>query len=141
MRDWWRAAQKRGADGAPSASHPNFDPHPIQGRTPDFVPGVLQECLDTGGYDELNPVAGAVGIAWPKKLARREGIMTGISGGATFAVARQVADRAEPGAVILAMLPDTSGCYMTTPLFADIPEDMGAEELALSLSTPGYRLP
>ena len=101
---------------------------------------MLQECLDTGGYDELIPVAGAEGIVWSRKLAQREGILTGISGGATFAVAMQVAERAEPGTVILAMLPDTSERYLTTPLFTDIPEDMDAEELALSQSTPGYRL-
>ena len=132
--------QSRGAGGAPAASHASFAPHPIQGWTPDFIPNVLQECLDTGGYDELIPVAGAEGIVWSRKLAQREGILTGISGGATFAVAMQVAERAEPGAVILAMLPDTSERYLTTPLFADIPEDMDAEELALSQSTPGYRL-
>ena len=66
---------------------PGFEPHPIQGWTPDFIPNVLQECIDSGGYDELIPVAGAEGIAWAKKLAQREGILTGISGGATFAVA------------------------------------------------------
>ena len=133
-------AQSRGAGGAPAASHASFAPHPIQGWTPDFIPNVLQECLDAGGYDELIPIAGAEGIVWSRKLAQREGILTGISGGATFAVAMQVAERAEPGAVILAMLPDTSERYLTTPLFADIPEDMDAEELALSQSTPGYRL-
>ena len=133
-------AQKRSADGGPSVSHPSFEPHPIQGWTPDFIPNVLQECIDSGGYDELIPVAGAEGIAWAKKLAQREGILTGISGGAAFAVAMVIAGRAEPGAVILAMLPDTGERYLTTPLFADIPEDMDAEEQALSHSTPGYQL-
>ena len=133
-------AQTRGAGGAPAASHPSFEPHPIQGWTPDFIPNVLQECIDSDGYDELIPIAGAEGVAWSKKLAQREGIMTGISGGATFAVAMQIAQRADPGAVILAVLPDTSERYLTTPLFADIPEEMDAEELALSQSTPGYRL-
>jgi cysteine synthase len=133
-------AQLRGAGGAPAASHSSFEPHPIQGWTPDFIPNVLQECLDSAGYDELIPIAGGEGVVWAKKLAQREGIMTGISGGATFAVAMQVAQRAEPGAVILAMLPDTAERYLTTPLFADIPEDMDAEELALSQSTPGYQV-
>ena len=133
-------AQSRSVGGAPAASHASFAPHPIQGWTPDFIPNVLQECLDAGGYDELIPIAGAEGIVWSRKLAQREGILTGISGGATFAVAMQIAERAEPGTVILAMLPDTSERYLTTPLFADIPEDMDAEELALSQSTPGYRL-
>ena len=133
-------AQKRSADGGPAVSHPSFEPHPIQGWTPDFIPNVLQECIDSGGYDELIPIAGAEGIAWAKKLAQREGILTGISGGATFAVAMVIAGRAKPGAVILAMLPDTGERYLTTPLFADIPEDMDAEEQALSHSTPGYQL-
>ena len=133
-------AQTRGADGAPAVSHSSFEPHPIQGWTPDFIPKVLQECLDTAGYDELIPIAGAEGVAWAKKLAQREGILTGISGGATFAVAMGIAERAEPGSVILAMLPDTGERYLTTPLFADIPEDMDAEEMALSQSTPSAQM-
>ncbi len=133
-------AQSRSSDGGPAGGHPSFEPHPIQGWTPDFIPNVLQECLDSGGYDELIPVAGADGIAWAKKLAQREGILTGISGGATVAVAMGVAERAKPGSVILAMLADTGERYLTTPLFADIPEDMDADEAALSQSTPGYQM-
>ena len=132
--------QQRTANGGPAASHPSFEPHPIQGWTPDFIPNVLQECIDGSGYDELIPVVGADGISWAKKLAQREGILTGISGGATLAVAMGIAARAEPGSVILAMLPDTGERYLTTPLFADIPEDMDADETALSQSTPGFRL-
>lgn len=133
-------AQERGVGGAPAISHPNFQPHPIQGWTPDFIPNVLQEAIDTGGYDELIPIAGADGVTWAKKLAQQEGILTGISGGATFAVAMSFAEKAAPGTVILAMLPDTGERYLSTPLFADIPEDMDADELALSQSTPGYQL-
>jgi cysteine synthase A len=132
--------QQRGAGGAPAVSHPNFEPHPIQGWTPDFIPLVLQECLDAGGYDDLIPVTGPDGIAWAKKLAQREGILTGISGGATFAIAMKIADRAAPGSVILVMLPDTGERYLTTPLFADIPEDMDADEVVLSQSTPSAQL-
>ena len=66
-------AQTRAADGGPAATHPSFEPHPIQGWTPDFIPNVLQECLDTGGYDELIPIAGAEGIAWARKLAQQRG--------------------------------------------------------------------
>ena len=51
-----------------------------------------------------------------------------------------IAERATAGMVILAMLPDTGERYLTTPLFADIPEDMDAEEQALSHSTPGFQL-
>lgn len=132
--------QVRGAGGAPAASHPAFTPHPIQGWTPDFIPLVLQEAVDTKGYDELIPIAGPDAIAWAQKLAQKEGILTGISGGASFGVAHQVAERAEPGSVILCILPDTGERYLSTPLFESIEAEMSAEEVALSLSTPGYQL-
>lgn len=132
--------QVRGKGGAPATSHPAFEPHPIQGWTPDFIPLVLQEALDNGGYDELIPVSGADAIAWAKKLARSEGILTGISGGGSFAIAIQIAENAVPGSVILAMLPDTGERYLTTPLFEDIVEDMDDEERALSRSTPGFQM-
>ncbi|WP_295046284.1 PLP-dependent cysteine synthase family protein [uncultured Paracoccus sp.] len=132
--------QQRGDDHAPAASHPAFQPHPIQGWTPDFIPWVLQEALDTDGYDDLIPVPGPEGMDWARKLASREGILTGVSGGSTFAVAMRIAETAEPGTVILAMLPDTGERYLSTPLFQDIAEDMDEAERALSESTPGYRL-
>ncbi|EDP63137.1 cysteine synthase [alpha proteobacterium BAL199] len=132
--------QERTIGNAPAVSHPAFEPHPIQGWTPDFIPHVLQEALDHRLYDELLPIAGPEAIKWTKELARREGIFAGISGGATFAVARQVAERAEPGAVILCMLPDTGERYMTTPLFDSIEADMDAEEAELSRSTPGFQM-
>lgn len=132
--------QSRDADGSPAESHPAFQPHPIQGWTPDFIPHVLQEAVDAKLYDELIPIAGQEGIAWAQKLAQQEGILTGISGGSTFAVAMMIAERAEPGAVILCMLPDTGERYMSTPLFETIPEEMTEDEVALSRSTPGYQL-
>jgi cysteine synthase A len=133
--------QERTADGAPASSHPAFEPHPIQGWTPDFIPKVLQEAIDGHYYDELIPVSGPEGMKWAQQLAQSEGIFTGTSGGSTFAVARQVAEKAEPGAVILCMLPDTGERYMSTPLFDAIPADMTEEEVELSKSTPGYQLP
>ena len=132
-------AQERTPDGAPAISHPAFEPHPIQGWTPDFIPRVLQEAIDNGGYDELVPIAGAAGMDWARKLARREGILTGVSGGSTFAVAMQIAGKAAPGTVILAMLPDTAERYLSTPLFDAIPEEMDAEEMEISRSTPGFQ--
>ena len=125
---------------APNHSHPAFEPHPIQGWTPDFIPWVLQEAIDAGGYDELIPVKGADGIHWAQQLAQKEGIFTGVSGGSTFAISVQIAEKAEPGTVILCMLPDTGERYMTTPLFEGIGEDMNEEETAISKSTPGYQL-
>ncbi len=133
--------QPRDADGQPASSHPAFEPHPIQGWTPDFIPLVLQEAIDQHYYDEIIPVPGPEGIKWARELASKEGILTGVSGGSTFAVARQVAERAEPGSVILCMLPDTGERYLSTPLFEEIPADMSDEEQAISQSTPGYQLP
>ena len=94
-------AQERTADGSPAGSHPAFEPHPIQGWTPDFIPLVLQEALDKKYYDERVPIAGAEGVKWAQALAQKEGIFTGISGGSTFAVALQVAEKAPAGSVIL----------------------------------------
>ncbi|WP_425092201.1 PLP-dependent cysteine synthase family protein [Tropicimonas sp. S265A] len=133
-------AQERDASGAPLVSHSAFEPHPIQGWTPDFIPQVLQESIDRSFYDKLLPVAGADGIAWARKLASTEGILTGISGGSTFAISQEVARQAETGAVILCMLPDTGERYLSTPMFEGIAEDMDEEERAISASTPGYQL-
>lgn len=133
-------AQERNEAGQPAASHPSFEPHPIQGWTPDFIPLVLQEALDNGGYDELIPIAGPEGIAAAKDLAQKEGIFTGISGGSSFAVALKVAETAPDGSNILCMLPDTGERYLSTPLFDGVEADMDAEEVALSQSTPGYQL-
>lgn len=134
-------AQQRDALHAPSASHPAFEPHPIQGWTPDFIPWVLQESIDKSFYDELMPVTGADGMAWSRRLAREEGIFTGVSGGSTFAIAMRIAEKAAPGSVILCMLPDTGERYLSSPLFEGIPETMTDEELALSRSTAGYQMP
>lgn len=132
--------QERNADASPASSHPAFEPHPIQGWTPDFIPKVLQEAVDRHLYDELIPIAGPEALKWTRELAAREGILTGISAGGTFAVARLVAERAPEGSVILCMLPDTGERYMSTPLFEAIEAEMNAEEIALSQSTPGYQL-
>lgn len=133
--------QERGADHSPAVSHSAFEPHPIQGWTPDFIPYVLQESIDQHYFDELVPIAGTVGIEWSRKLAQHEGIFTGISGGSTFAVAMQIAQKAEPGSVILCMLPDTGERYLSSPLFEGIQEGMSEEEVALSRSTPGFQMP
>ena len=122
----------------PAGSHPAWEPHPIQGWTPDFIPSVLQEGLDQKGYDALIPIPGPEGMAWSKRLAAEEGIFTGVSGGSTFAVTMQIAEEAPEGSVILCMLPDTGERYMSTPLFEDIPEGMTDEEKQIMASTPGF---
>jgi cysteine synthase len=133
--------QERSEDGGPTVSHPAFEPHPIQGWTPDFIPKVLQEAIDGGYYDELIPVSGADGMKWAQALAAREGILTGVSGGSTFAISMQIAERAAPGSVILCMLPDTAERYLSTPLFEPFGADMNDEETAVSRSTAGYQMP
>jgi cysteine synthase A len=135
------AAQERTAGGDAAASHPAFNPHPIQGWTPDFIPLVLQEALDSGAYDDLVPVPGPDGIAWSRRLAAEEGIFCGISAGATFAAAMKVAETAPAGSVMLVMLPDTGERYLSTPLFDGVAAEMDDAELALMRSTPGYQMP
>ncbi|MGI9480812.1 MAG: PLP-dependent cysteine synthase family protein [Hyphomicrobiales bacterium] len=130
--------QARGEDGSPAESHPAFEPHPIQGWTPDFIPLVLQEAIDNKYFDDLVPVPGPVGMEWSQKLARHEGIFTGVSGGSTFAIAMDIAKKADDGTVILCMLPDTGERYLSAPLFEEIEEVMTGEEIALMESTPGY---
>jgi cysteine synthase A len=112
----------------------------IQGWTPDFIPQVLQEAIDEHFYDELVPVDAEDGMQMARELACKEGILTGISGGSTFAVAMQTAAAADPGTVILCMLPDTGERYLSSPLFADVEAQMNATELELSRSTPGFQL-
>jgi cysteine synthase A len=133
--------QKRNDAHEPAESHPAFEPHPIQGWTPDFIPWVLQEAVDKKFIDELIPIPGPVAIEWSRKLAQREGIFTGISGGATFAVAMQVAQAAPAGSVLLAMLPDTGERYLSTPLFDGIVEGMDEAEIAIMKSTPNCQMP
>jgi cysteine synthase A len=134
-------AQQRSTDHAPAESHPVWEPHPIQGWAPDFIPYVMQEALDEGYVDRIVPIAGPDAMAWSRKLAATEGIFTGISGGATFGAALDVAEDADPGSVICCMLPDTGERYLSSPLFEEVPEGMTDEERALSLSTPGYHMP
>ncbi len=132
--------QQRTAEGAPGGSHPAFEPHPIQGWTPDFIPLVLQEAIDGHYYDDLIPIPGPEGMKWARELAAKEGILTGVSGGSTFGVAVKVAEKAAPGSVILAMLPDTGERYLSTPLFEPYGADMNEAELEIMRSTPGYQL-
>ncbi|MCA8879278.1 MAG: pyridoxal-phosphate dependent enzyme [Rhodobacteraceae bacterium] len=132
-------AQDFGPDGSARGSHPAFRPHLMQGWSPDFISPLANEVLQAGHIDRFQPVPGESALRAARDLARREGIFCGISGGATFAAALEVARSAEPGAKILAMIPDTGERYLTTPLFADIGAEMDDEEAALSRSTPGYR--
>jgi cysteine synthase len=109
--------------GASLLAGAEWKPHKIQGWTPDFVPKVLNRSVP----HEIVPVTDDESIAAARSLARNEGIFCGISAGGTFAAALKVAEKAEPGAVILAMLPDTGERYLSTPLFEGIPEGSDPE--------------
>lgn len=102
--------------GAAMLEGKEWKPHKIQGWTPDFVPSVL----DRDVFDEVIPVADDKAVACARDLARSEGIFCGISSGATFAAALQVAATAPKGSVILAMLPDTGERYLSTILFEGV---------------------
>jgi cysteine synthase len=101
----------------------NFTPHKIQGWTPDFIPKVLNRAV----ADRILPVSDVDALSTARALAQKEGIFCGISSGATFAAALQVAREATPGSVILAMLPDTGERYLSTALAEGINEGSDSE--------------
>lgn len=113
-------------EGAAMLSGKDWQPHKIQGWTPDFVPSVLDKSVVDSivlvGDDESRDTA--------LELGRREGILVGVSAGGTLCAALKVADEAPAGSVILAMLPDTGERYMSTFLFDDIAEGSDDEWLA-----------
>ena len=128
-------AQPRNPDGSPAAAHPAWKPHPMQGWTPDFIPKITGE-VDLADVYRLLAIPGPDAMKASQDLARMEGIFCGITSGATFAGALQIAKEAKPGANILAMLPDTGERYLSTPLFADVAVEMSEEEQAIFNSTP-----
>ncbi len=93
-------------------------PHKIQGIGPGFVPGVL----NTKIYEEIIKVRHEDAGAIARRLAKEEGILTGISGGANLWVALEVAKRPESaGKTIVTVLCDTGERYLSTWLFQDAP--------------------
>ncbi len=132
-------AQKRADDGSPAESHPSFRPHLMQGWTPDFISKLVGDSVDTKLIDQLMPIKGDDAIRLAKELAMKEGIFTGISGGATFAGALEIAASAPEGTAILCMLPDTGERYLSTPMFEEIPSEMTLDEIKISKSTPTCR--
>jgi cysteine synthase A len=128
--------QARNPDGSPTAAHPAFKPHPMQGWTPDFIPKITGDAVAMGVIDRVIPVPGPEAIRMSNELATKEGIFVGITSGATFAGALRVCAEAPEGANILCMLPDTGERYLSTPLFAGIPAEMTPEEMEISRSTP-----
>ena len=133
--------QERNPDGSPAKPNPAFKPHPMQGWSPDFIPKITADAVETGVIDRIITITGPDAMRWSKALAQQEGIFVGITAGATFAGALEVCKSAAAGSTVLCMLPDTGERYLSTPLFADIGTDMSEEELSISNSTPGNRLP
>lgn len=104
----------------------DWQSHKIQGWTPDFIPDVLNPEV----HDELYPVTDEEAKNWALRIASEEGIFVGLSCGGTLAAAMKVADNAEPGSVILAMLPDTGERYLSTYLFEGMNEGSDDDWLA-----------
>lgn len=124
--------QERNEDGSPAASHPAFNPHPMQGWSPDFIPKLVEDVIVAEHIDECVSVEGPRAFECCLNLAQQEGIFAGVSGGATFAAALEIAKKAPEGSNILCMLPDTGERYLSTPLFANIEEGMSEEEQAIA---------
>ena len=103
-------------ESSPVLSKGVAGPHKIQGIGAGFVP----ETLNTGIYDEIIAVSNDDAFATGKEIARKDGILVGISSGAALYAATQIAKRPEnKGKTIVVLLPDTGDRYLSTPLFSD----------------------
>ncbi len=102
--------------GSPVLSGGKAGPHGLQGIGAGFVP----EILNTGVYDEIIPVTNEDAFAVGRTLAKKEGLLVGITSGAAVWAAAQLARRPENrGKVIVALLPDTGDRYLSTALFSE----------------------
>ena len=116
--------------GASLLGGKEWQPHKIQGWTPDFLPSVLNREV----YDELVPVIEEDAKAVALRLAREEGLFVGLSSGATAAAGLEGAAAAPEGSVILVMLPDTGERYLSSYLFEEI--DKGSDDAWLASLGP-----
>jgi cysteine synthase A len=112
--------------GAALLGGAEWQPHKIQGWTPDFIPAVLKQDLP----DQVITVTDDEAIMTARDLATEEGIFVGISSGGTLAAGLKVAKDASQDSVILVMLPDTGERYFSTPLFEGIDESSDDDWLA-----------
>ena len=101
---------------SPVLSKGTAGPHKIQGIGAGFVP----KTLNTDVYDEVIAVANEDAFETSKLIAKKEGILVGISAGAAYYAALELAKRPEnKGKTIVALLPDSGDRYYSTPLFSD----------------------
>ena len=102
--------------GSPVLSKGTPGPHKIQGIGAGFVP----DTLNTSIYDEIITVENEDAFETGRTLARREGLLVGISSGAAVWAATELAKRPEnKGKIIVALLPDTGERYLSTPMFSE----------------------
>lgn len=101
--------------GSPVFSKGTPGPHKIQGIGAGFVP----DTLNTKVYDEIITVENEDAFETGRTLARKEGLLVGISSGAAVWAATELAKRPEnKGKIIVALLPDTGERYLSTPMFS-----------------------
>lgn len=101
---------------SPVLSEGKAGPHKIQGIGAGFVPKVLDTCI----YDVIMPIENEDAFATAKKLAQKEGLLTGISSGAALHAAMELAKKEEnSGKTIVVLLPDHGDRYYSTPLFTE----------------------
>jgi len=120
--------------GASLLGGKEWQPHKIQGWTPDFVPAVLNRKV----VDQILPVDDTLARDTSRQLAQQEGIFVGLSSGGTLAAALEVAKQAPEGSVLLAMLPDTGERYLSTFLFEGVNE--GSDEVEGSSTSLGQKI-